>query len=127
MGEKKRTNETLGTELTFSETQGPLELSETHGPMAPQTFSSLDVCNAQEHMGELQLEPIFGLAMYKIDIVLYLDFQGASKSHAEVSIIVFVKYSLEGLLEQGSIEGVAHHNVAPVNTNCNYYLVLISF
>lgn len=29
--------------LTFSETQEPLELSETQGPMAPQTFSSLDV------------------------------------------------------------------------------------
>lgn len=33
----------LGQGLTFSETQEPLELSETHGPMAPQTFSSLDV------------------------------------------------------------------------------------
>lgn len=43
----KTRNETVGTRLTFSETQEPLELSETHGPMAPQTFSSLDVCNAQ--------------------------------------------------------------------------------
>lgn len=41
----KMRNETVATGLTFSETQVPLELSETHGPMAPQTFSSLDVCN----------------------------------------------------------------------------------
>lgn len=61
--------------------------------------------------------------MYKIVTLLYLDFQGASEGHAEVSVMVFVKYSLEGLLKQGSIEGVAHHNMAPVNTNCNYYLL----
>lgn len=40
-------NETVGTWLTFSETQVPLELSETQGPMAPQSFSSLDVCNTK--------------------------------------------------------------------------------
>lgn len=60
--------------------------------------------------------------MYKILTVLYLDFQGASEGHAEVSVMVFVKYSLEGLLKKGSIEGVAHHNMAPVNTNCTHYL-----
>lgn len=32
-----------GQWLTFSETLEPLELSETQGPMAPHTFSSLDV------------------------------------------------------------------------------------
>lgn len=46
-------NETVGTRLTFSETQEPLELSDTHGPMAPQTFSSLDVCNTQRLTVEL--------------------------------------------------------------------------
>lgn len=29
--------------LTFSDTQGPLALSETHGPIAPETFTSRDV------------------------------------------------------------------------------------
>lgn len=29
--------------LTFSETQGPLELRETQGPIAPETFTSLEV------------------------------------------------------------------------------------
>lgn len=54
--------------------------------------------------------------MYYI-IALYLDFQDASEGHAEVSIQVFAKHSLEGLLEQGGIEGVSHHYVPPVNTS----------
>lgn len=29
--------------LTFSETQGPLELRETQGPIAPEIFTSLEV------------------------------------------------------------------------------------
>lgn len=57
--------------------------------------------------------------MSEIVTVLYLDFQGAAEGHAEVAVVVFVKYSLEGLLEQRSIEGVTHHNMAPVNTNCS--------
>lgn len=75
-------------------------------------------------------EPMFGLVwstMYKIVSVLYLDFQGAPEGHAEVSVIVFVKYSLEGLLEQGSIKRVAHHNMAPGNTNCNQYLLHVQW
>lgn len=48
--------------------------------------------------------------------LLYLDLQDATKGHAEVSIVVFAKDSLEGLLEQGGVEGVSHHNVPPVNT-----------
>lgn len=55
--------------------------------------------------------------MNTIVTVLNLDFQGGSEGHAEISVIVFMKYSLEGLLKQGSIEGVAHHNMAPINTN----------
>lgn len=68
-----------------------------------------------------------GETMNTIVTVLNLDFQGGSEGHAEISVIVFMKYSLEGLLKQGSIEGVAHHNMAPVNTNCNYYLLHVQW
>lgn len=44
---------------------------------------------------------------------LYLDFQDASKGHAEVPVIVLTEDSLEGLLEQRGIEGVSHHYVPP--------------
>lgn len=45
----------------------------------------------------------------------YLDFQDASEGHAEVSIVVFTKDPLEGLLEQRGVERVSHHNVTPDN------------
>lgn len=48
---------------------------------------------------------------------LHLDFQDASKGHAEVSIVIFTKHSLEGLLEQRGVERVSHHDVAPVSTS----------
>lgn len=32
------------TLLTFSDTQGPLELRDTQGPIAPEIFISLEVC-----------------------------------------------------------------------------------
>lgn len=50
-------------------------------------------------------------------ITLYLDFQDATKGHAEVPVVVFAKHSLEGLFKQGGIEGVSHHDVPPVSTS----------
>lgn len=56
----------LGRGLTFSETQEPLELSETHGPMAPQIFSSLDVCTHKDtqhkfnlHKSHCQIQQVY--------------------------------------------------------------------
>lgn len=43
----------------------------------------------------------------------YLHFQSTAKSHAELSVVVFAEDSLEGLLEQRRVEGIAHDNVAP--------------
>lgn len=60
-------------------------------------------------------------------LTLYLDFQDSSKGHAEVSVVVFTEDSLEGLLEQGSVEGVSHHNVAPVDTLQECFLHFQSF
>lgn len=55
--------------------------------------------------------------MYKwLQSLLYLDLQDASEGHAEVSVVVFVEDSLEGLFEQRGVEGVSHHYVAPENT-----------
>lgn len=47
--------------------------------------------------------------------LLYLDFQDTTEGHAEISIEVLAEDSLEGLLEQGRVEGVSHNNVPPEN------------
>lgn len=81
--------------------------------------------NRQRHVTWIQLVQQLGsdsastwylISAMTLVMTLYLDFQDASKGHAEVSIVVFAKHSLEGLLEQGCVEGVSHHNVPPVNT-----------
>lgn len=113
--------------LTFSETQEPLEWRETHGPMAPQTFSSLDVYKQRKRRDiNSSLTTAFILfpsndTYYdskdsKTPKYIYLDFHDASEGHAEVSVVVFIKDPLEGLLEQGGVEGVSHHNVTPDST-----------
>lgn len=58
----------MGQGLTFSETQGPLELSETHGPMAPQTFSSLDVYTDREDTTLTQLAQQLMLDLARIHV-----------------------------------------------------------
>ena len=49
--------------------------------------------------------------------VPHLDLYGASKGHAELRVVVLGEDPLEGLLEEGRVERVAHHNVAPVDTH----------
>lgn len=106
--------------------------------MAPHTFSSLDVYTHTETVirnstGQIQQVDALRLSVKTLDqlflfqqisdahlsyrTTLYLDFQDATKGHAEVPVVVFAKHSLEGLFEQGGIEGVSHHDVAPVSTS----------
>lgn len=47
----------------------------------------------------------------------HLDFQSASKRHAELGVVVLGEDSLEGLLEERRVEGVAHHDVASTDTD----------
>lgn len=101
-----------GRGLTFSDTQGPLELRETQGPTVPHTFSSLDVCSGED--ASVKSRNMSPSASSPPPLRAHLHFQDASEGHAEVTVVVFAEDPLEGLLEQGGVEGVAHHDVTPV-------------
>lgn len=104
-----------GSRLTFSDTQGPLEWRETQGPTVPQTFSSLDVCRGEDTSEKWGLLSETCRSFRRCSNP-HFHFNDASEGHAEVTVVVFAEDPLKGLLEQGGVEGVAHHNVAPVDT-----------
>lgn len=45
-------------------------------------------------------------------LISHLHIQSCTKSHPKFPIEPFVKYPLEGLLEERSVEGVSHHHVS---------------
>ena len=52
-----------------------------------------------------------------------LHFQGCPKAHLEVPLLVLDKHLLEGLLEEGGVEGVAHDHVATRHVGQEAHLI----
>lgn len=80
--------------------------------MAPQTFSSLDVCKETAGVSSSDGRETFCQETTASKRPLYLDLQNATKGHAEVSVVVLTEDSLEGLCEERGVEGVSHDDVA---------------